>query len=84
VAVVAGLAPIGIDFVNYTRTQGLTAAFKHTTAIMTGFSEDNRWHPENMKYGLMPLLAGFMAHWVAGKVGLNRAIAKAGIPFVRI
>ena len=34
--------------------------------------------------GLTPIVAGFLIHKLASKLGINRAIAQAGIPFVRI
>ena len=85
IAVIAGFAPVATDFWKYTTTQGIGAAMKHTTAIMTGYSEDNKWHPENLKYGLVPILMGFGAHWlIGGKLGVNRMLSRAKIPFIRI
>jgi len=34
--------------------------------------------------GLLPLLAGFLVHWVAGKMGVNRMLGRAGVPILRI
>jgi len=37
-----------------------------------------------MRLGLMPLAVGVLVHKVAGRLGINRAIASTGIPFIRI
>jgi hypothetical protein len=34
--------------------------------------------------GLSPIIGGILVHKLASKFGINRAIARAGIPFVRI
>lgn len=39
---------------------------------------------EGMKYGFFPALGGFAVHWLANKAGINRAIARAGIPILRV
>jgi hypothetical protein len=36
------------------------------------------------KAGYLPLAIGFGVHWGAQKLGINRMIARAGIPFIRI
>jgi hypothetical protein len=37
-----------------------------------------------LKYGALPLGLGYLAHVVANKVGLNRALGRAGVPWIRI
>ncbi|GAH90812.1 unnamed protein product [marine sediment metagenome] len=37
-----------------------------------------------LRYGAYPLLGGILIHNVANKLGVNRALARAGIPFIRI
>lgn len=36
------------------------------------------------KWSYYPIIAGFLAHWIAGKTGINRAIARSGVPLIRI
>jgi hypothetical protein len=36
------------------------------------------------KAGYIPLAVGFGVHWMASKFGVNKMIARAGIPFIRI
>lgn len=53
----------------------------------TGFrSAPNQpqWDASRLKYGLIPMLLGVGVHKVASKLGLNRALASSGIPWIRI
>jgi hypothetical protein len=36
------------------------------------------------KWSYYPILVGAFAHWLAGKAGVNKAIARSGIPLIRI
>lgn len=87
-AVVAGFAPMGLNLWGNVKrimagdvaggTQGLVI---HTT----GYNTDTKsfyWPALAMNYG--PILAGFLLHKVAGRVGINRALAQARVPFIRI
>jgi len=52
---------------------------------MTGYSVvANDFKAWRLKNGLLPLGIGFGVHKVATKLGINRMIASAGIPFIRI
>lgn len=39
---------------------------------------------DRLKVGLIPLLVGAIVHIAAGKLGVNRAIARTGLPVIRI
>lgn len=46
---------------------------------------ENRYQIKALQYGLLPLVAGFMVHkYVGGKLGVNAALSRAGIPLFRI
>lgn len=38
----------------------------------------------NFRMGLLPVMFGVVAHKVASMAGLNRAIARTGLPWIRI
>jgi hypothetical protein len=44
----------------------------------------NKFYPNLMWGGTFPLILGLIVHKVASIAGVNRALATAGIPFVRI
>lgn len=84
-AVIAGLAPAAYRAYEGFTTDGIRGAAYRLSNDFTGFDPYQRkWNPWEMKYGLLPALLGIGVHKVAGKLGINRALAQAGIPFIRI
>jgi len=88
-AVVAGFMPMAVRFVqNATGGEGIDYAGKRALEDLTGYRvEDGKWSlgsDHTSGYGLWPILVGFGVHMAAQKFGLNRIIARAGIPLVRI
>lgn len=91
-AVVAGLMP-GVANVwahrndDPSKLQGMAAA---ASRVFLGYASTNKYgyndtigfHPYLLSYGTGPLLAGFAVHWIANKVGINRALSR--IPFLSI
>ena len=61
-------------------------ALNHLVAGWTGYSipDGGKFDFVNGALYLKMTLAGMAIHWVAGKVGLNRALGRARIPFLRI
>lgn len=52
---------------------------------MLGYNPDTKvWAIGNAKLGIIPLVVGIGIHKLAGKFGINRALANAGIPLVNI
>jgi len=88
VAILAGLASPVVRTVSHGMEHGITGpegAVDELTRTMTGFSPyTGKFEGWRMKYGLLPVVAGVMVHKIAGMLGLNRAIARAGIPLIRI
>lgn len=69
----------------------VTDVFNHLTKVFTGFhlvSDAEGTHvffrAEYLKQGLLPLGLGLLSHKLATRFGINRAIANAGIPYIRI
>jgi len=53
--------------------------------ITTGYDTWNKkWNMSHMWRGTFPILLGLGVHKLATKFGLNRALGRAGIPFLRI
>lgn len=51
----------------------------------TGYSPFmGNWKISRLKYGLLPLVAGMIIHKGANMIGINRAIANAKIPLIRV
>jgi len=86
-AVVAGLMP-QVQHIKdrYNGGGGIVNAIsKGLQTGMLGYNPDTKvWAIGNAKLGIIPLVAGIGVHKLAGKLGINRALAKAGIPFVNV
>ena len=56
-----------------------------TSRYYTGWDPDKRqWEYTDMKVGVVPLVVGVLVHKLASKLGVNKMIARAGIPIIRI
>lgn len=84
-AVVGGFLPGATAVVTTGTTSGWMSAGRTAGVIYTGYDyTTGKWSMGNMKLGLMPLAIGVLIHKAAGMLGINRAIAATGIPFIRI
>jgi len=81
-SVVAGFVPVVVGVWN--RRNSGTEVGNYLQSSFTGVGTDGKFSFANLKTGLLPIVAGFGVHMIAGKLGINRAIARARIPFVRI
>ncbi len=86
-ALVAGVAVPIIEVVSHIKygAYGQNGYMDVAQRIFTGSSPaypgfNTFW----FKWSYFPILAGFAAHWIAGKTGINRAIARSGLPMIRI
>jgi len=85
-ALVGGFVPMGTDILSAYKVGGISAALGHVSLCTTGYDPaDGQWKPMfavQKLYG--PLVLAALVHKVANKLGINRALASAGIPLVRI
>lgn len=80
-SVVAGFVPLAVGVWNR-RSSGQAVA-DYLQSSFTGVS-NGQFNFANLKTGLLPIVAGFAVHKMAGAFGINKAIARARIPFIRI
>lgn len=90
-AVVGGFVPlVGYTIDGFNRggsnmTDKLRNGLRYLSMATTGYDfVDKKWYPGEVWKGTVPVLAGVLVHRLASKFGVNRSIARAGIPFVRI
>jgi len=84
-AVVAGFVPPGLTIYREGLTGGVEGGARAASRIFLGYdSIAGRWDFQQLQYGFGPVLMGFGIHKVAQMVGINRALAAAKIPFIRI
>ena len=89
IGLVAPLAAVGLDaYKDASQFSGGFYAPRFVDRLMygmTGYSYlANDWKLWRLQYGLLPIGVGFMAHKLASKIGINRALASAGVPWIRI
>ena len=85
IAVVAGFAVPATKTLTVFNNGGAARAATWLTYAMTGYDMDaQKWRLQNMAGGMLPVLIGMAAHKVASPLGVNRALAQAGIPLIRI
>jgi hypothetical protein len=85
VATLAGFVPLGGRVLTGFQGNGLYGAADGALSGLTGYSTfDRKWHADILAQNVLPIIAGIFVHKLAGKLGINRALANAGIPFVRI
>lgn len=80
--IVAGFIPLGVGIWN--RKSAPASIGPYVLGSLTGYVPGHGFNAGNMAEGSMPILAGFVAHWVAGRLGVNRALGRARLPLFRI
>jgi hypothetical protein len=90
-AVVAGFAPIVMGTIDHTRWNGLGGAdggIDWAIRGLTGYSPNKAygrtWEFKRLTAGALPILIGLLTHKIAGRLGINRMLASAGIPIIRL
>lgn len=88
-AIVGGLMPAIFDVGTTVSVHGWLAGLDHVSLCTTGITTKPdghvEWHPAYALYKLwLPLGAGVVVHKLAQRLGVNRMLANAGIPFARI
>jgi hypothetical protein len=87
--VLAGFAPTALfaleGFKGADGMSGLQGAAYHLTGRLTGYNlKTGQFYWNELAKGWGPILLGMGIHKLAGRFGVNRAIARAGIPLFRI
>jgi len=85
VAVAAGFLPLVNQVIIGFREGGIKRVGDRVCASLTGYDPAvERWESAYLKNGTLPIVLGVLVHKLAGKMGVNRALGNAGIPFIRI
>lgn len=85
-AVVGGFVPMGAKLLSdWNQYHDINIITRELGQFTTGFDwTTGKFSLGGLRYGLLPIVAGFGVHYMASKFGINKAIARAGIPFLRI
>lgn len=80
--VIAGFVPLGVGIWN--RKSNPSSIGGYVLGSLTGYVPGVGFNTQYMADGAMPIMAGFLAHYLAGRLGVNRALGRAGVPLIRI
>jgi hypothetical protein len=84
-AVIAGFAPLATNGLRDYSQGGLELLGTGLTWRLTGYNMlSKKFDASGFATGLGPILLGLLVHKLAGKVGINRALSSAGVPFLRV
>jgi len=85
-AALAGWAPLVANVIGGFRVGGAEKALDHLSAGMTGYSfQSGVWSPKYALYwGVGPIFLGAAVHKIAVRLGVNRMLAAAGVPWLRV
>lgn len=82
-AIVGGLTPVVVGVYNRRSSGAEMAAY-----LQKGFTgvdpSTGSFNLANLRLGMVPVLSGVLVHKLAGMLGVNRAIGRTGLPFIRI
>lgn len=86
VAVVAGFAPLAAIVIRGFQTGGIDYGLRELSTYTTGYiPQENRWSFAHLAKGMAPVVAGLLIHkYIGGKMGINAALGRAGVPLVRL
>lgn len=83
--VLAGFMPLFGHMAAGYRSQGFPGVAREISTGLVGYDPvGNRWDYLNLRFSLLPIILGLAAHKLASAVGVNRALSRAKIPFIRI
>lgn len=84
-AIVAGFAPLASWILSGWKAGGLQGALKEGTLALTGvYTADGKFYPQYLSRGAYPILIGMAVHFLAKRFGVNRVLARAGVPLIRV
>lgn len=85
VAVVAGFLPGATNAWSALQSYGANGMATQLSRDYLGYDpKSQKWYSQLMWGGAWPLLIGLVVHKGASMLGVNRALANAGIPILRI
>lgn len=83
-------AMVGYQAVKIGMNSGGSTGANWFIGSMTGIRPDAKekgwktFHAARLTEGLLPIALGAVTHKIAGKLGINKALGSAGVPWLRI
>jgi hypothetical protein len=85
-AAIAGFIPLAGVMATSFKQGGVELAGSNLVSNLTGYDIPTKtWNFGYMQKGTIPIVAGLLAHKLIGqKLGVNRMLANAGVPYIRL
>ena len=87
-AIVAGFLPMALDTFKYSKTttsDGWNQGVRYLVESTTGYDPQANYWSWSLMRPMLPILAGLITHkLIGGKLGVNRMLGQARVPFIRI
>lgn len=85
IAPLLGMGTLALWSYDGWRAGGLNSGMNRLLLGLTGYDRaDGTVKPKYMRHGTLPIILGLLAHKAAGSLGFNRALGRAGVPYIRI
>lgn len=86
ISVLAGFAVPVVRIVDTGMQSGMRAATDLASMAFTGYDPSTgKFNWAMLKWGTGPVIAGILVHkFIGGTLGVNRALARAGVPVLRL
>lgn len=83
--VVAGFAVPARRVIYHIQTGGIYEGLAEISRDFIGLEPSNgSWNFSHLRYGALPVVVGLTFHKIATAIGLNRWLARSGVPLIRI
>jgi len=85
-AVIGGFGPLAASLKRGYDAESFRGAMKEGIYALSGIDIDNEPHfnPGFMVNGTIPIIGGILLHKVFTRLGVNRSLARMGVPYLRI
>jgi len=85
-AVIGGFGPLAASLKRGWDNETWRGMMKEGVYALTGVDIDNEPHfqPSFMIHGTIPIIGGILVHKVFNRLGVNRSLARMGVPYLRI
>ena len=86
ISIAVGFLPAISKVVYHTQAGGWSSGSREAGRILIGYDWwENRFNPAWLTFGLAPIVLGGVAHrFIGGRLGINRMLAAAKVPILRL
>jgi hypothetical protein len=86
VAAMLGFVPLAANIIDQVRYNGIAGLRDYVPRTIIPYDfQTKQWTMAYLGWGLWPILGGFAVHYLVGnKLGVNRMLARARVPLLRL